>query len=189
MNRALAAARRLVDATRDAVGRASDSGARAPIRTTRELQRLHKRLSTGTTLLQRAALGLGDTTVSMDRAPEGVPDAERLLTDAVGRWVLAAIAISQTSEQLCVVQEGLLQDVLSGEIVPEQEQPRRRPRITTVPHLISARDFLLCRRKSAHDRIASIPARRRRTASRPAADAPRRISRGRAPPVVSNCSL
>jgi len=186
MNRALAASRRIIDATLDAAGRASDRAARSPIRTSRELQRLGKRLIDATNRLQRAALGLGETTDAMAHAPEGVPNAGRLLTEATARWLLAAVAIDQTSEQLCILQDNLLEDILSGAIVPEDEQPKRRPRITGVPHLISARDFLLCRRKSAHDRIASIPARRRRTPCRAAADAPRSISRGRAPPVVSS---
>ena len=189
MNRALAASRRIADAAWDALGRASDRAAHSPIRTSREIQRLGKRLIDATERLHRAVRGFDETTRSMAHAPEGVPDAPRLLTEATARWILAAKAIAETSDQLCIVQDRLLEDVLSGAIVAEDEQPKRRPRITGVPHLISARDFLLCRRKSAHDRIASIPARRRRTAWRPAADAPRRISRGRAPPAVSTCLL
>jgi hypothetical protein len=189
MNRALAASRRIADAAWDALGHATERAARSPIRTSREMHRLGKRLIDAMERLERAVLGLGETTESMARERRGVPDAPRLLTEATARWIVAARIIAETSDQLCIVQENLLQDVLSGAIVAEDEQPRRRMRITGAPHLISARDFLLCRRKSAHDRIASIPARRRRTACRAAADAPRRISRGRAPPAVSHCQL
>ena len=189
LNRALASSRRLVDATWSAVGQASDRAARCPIRTTRDLQRLAARLQGAMRRLEEATHGFAETTDTLLREPEQIADAPRLLMDATGRRLLTAMALSDTSAQLCTVQEELLEDLLSGAIVPERETPKRLPRIVAVPRLISARDFLLCRRSSAHDRIASIPARRRRTACRPAADAPRRISRGRAPPPVSNCLL
>jgi hypothetical protein len=139
--------------------------------------------------LEHAVRSFGETTEAIAVEPEQLADVPRLLNDATGRWLLIAHAIDYTSAQLCAVQQDVLQDLLSGAIVPEEERPKRLPRITVVPHLISARAFLLCRRRGAHDRIASIRARRRRTTCRPAADAPRRISRGRAPPPVSNCLL
>lgn len=189
LNRALAASRRTIDSTWEAVERASGRAADCPVRTTRDIQRLARRLSGAMRRLEQAAQSFSETTQSVVLEPEGIADAPRLLTEATGRWLLTAIALDDTSSQLCILQQDLLEDLLSGAIVPEEEQPKRLPRIAAVPRLISARDFLLCRRKSAHDRIASIPERRRRTACRPAADAPRRISRGRAPPLVSNCLL
>jgi hypothetical protein len=137
----------------------------------------------------RAARGLCETTDSMKLEPERLAGAPRLLTDATVRWLQTAKALAETSDQLFTFHENLLEGVRSGELAPEVETPRRLPRIVTIPRLIFARDFLLCRRSSAHDRISTIPARRRRTACRAAADAPRRISRGRAPPLVSNCLL
>ena len=189
LNRVLAASRRMVDSTWYAFEEAAERAARCPVRTTRDLQRLMRRLRDVTRRLEQATLRLRETTDAMLLEPEQMADATRLITDATTRWLLTAIAVSDTSWQLLELQKDLLEDLRSGEIVPEAEAPRRLPRITAVPHLISARDFLLCRRSSAHDRIASIPERRRRTAWRPTADAPRRISRGRAPPLVSNCLL
>jgi hypothetical protein len=189
LNRALASSRRVVDSTAEAVEQATDRAADCPVRTTRDIQRLAKRLRSAMRRLEQAALGFRETADAIGLDPEQLADVPRLVTEATGRWLLTALAIDDTSLQLCSLQESLLQDMLSGTIVPEREEPRRMPRIPVVPHLISARDFLLCSRKSAHDRIASIPERRRRTAWRPIADAPRRISRGRAPPSFSNCLL
>jgi len=132
---------------------------------------------------------MGETSESMRLEPERACGAPRLLIDATARWVLVAVALDNTSAQLLSLQEGVLEGLCSGEITPEAEATKRLPRIVVTPRVISARDFLLCRRSSARDRIASIPARRRRTACRATTDAPRRISRGRAPPLSSTCLL
>ncbi|HEY0158212.1 MAG TPA: hypothetical protein VGF28_13090 [Thermoanaerobaculia bacterium] len=189
LNNALASSWRLIDATRDAAERAADRAARCPIRTSRDLHRLSARLLDVCDRLRRAARCLGETTDSMTLAPERIHDAPRLLTEATLRWLLTARALSDSSSVIFTLHEGLLQDLRSGALTAEAETPRRLPRIITVPRIISARDFLLCRRSSAHDRIATIPVRRRRTACRRTTDAPRRISRGRAPPRFSNCLL
>jgi hypothetical protein len=179
----------MIDSTMEAIDRASSRVARAPIRTTRDLQRLSKRLTGATVRLSRAARGVGETAQSLLLEPERMSGAPRLLIDATARWLLVAMALDDASAQLLSVQEGVLEGLCSGEITPEAEATKRLPRIAVTPRVISAREFLLCRRSSARDRIASIPARRRRTACRATTDAPRRISRGRAPPLASTCLL
>jgi hypothetical protein len=187
--RVLAASWRIMHVTLNAADRVADRAARCPIRTSRDLQRLEAHLLGASARLRRALRVFEETKDSMLRESECPADAPWLLTEATVRWLVTAQALAASADELFALHEKLLEDVRSGLLTPEAETPRRRPRIITVQHLISARDFLLCRRSSAHDRIASIPARRRRTSARPAADAPRRISRGRAPPLVSNCPL
>jgi hypothetical protein len=189
LNRALASSWRVIDETMHAFERAAERAERTPLRTSRDLLRLGARLARASNGLMRAVRGLSDTTDSLMRAPEPVANAPLLLTEATVRWIRTAQALADSSSSLFDFHEDLLKSVRSGELVPEAETPRRRPRIVGIQHLISARDFLLCRRSSAHDRIATIPARRRRTACPATADAPPRISRGRAPPSFSNCLL
>ncbi len=179
----------MIDSTMEAIDRASSRAARCPIRTTRDLQRLSARLTGATARLARAVRYVGATTESLALEPERASEAPRLLIDATARWIQVAIALDDTSAQLLSVQEGVLEGLCSGELTPEAEATKRLPRIVVTPRVISARQFLLCRRSSARDRIASIPARRRRTACRATTDAPRRISRGRAPPLSSTCLL
>jgi hypothetical protein len=142
-----------------------------------------------TARLARAVHCVGETTEALRLEPERASGAPPLLIDATARWIRAAVALDHTSAQLLSVQEGILAGLCSGELTPEAEAAKRLPRITVTPRVISAREFLLCRRSSARDRIATIPARRRRTACRATTDAPRRISRGRAPPLSSTCLL
>jgi hypothetical protein len=189
LNRAVAASSRMIDSTMEAIERASGHAAECPVRTTRELQRLSRRLSGASLRLSQAVRAMGDTSESMLREPERAGGAPRLLIDATARWARAALALDHTSAQLLSLQEEVLEGLCSGEIIPESDGTKRLPRIVVTPRIISAREFLLCRRKSARDRIASIPARRRRTACRATTDAPRRISRGRAPPLSSTCLL
>jgi hypothetical protein len=189
LNRAVASSLRMVDSTRAAIERASSRVARSPIRTTRDLQRLSARLTGATARLARAVRGVGETAESLRLEPERAREAPRLLIDATTRWLVVAVALDNASAQLLSVQEGVLEGLCSGELTPEAGATKRLPRIIVTPRVISAREFLLCRRSSARDRIASIPARRRRTACRATTDAPRRISRGRAPPLSSTCVL
>jgi hypothetical protein len=175
----------MIDSTMEAIERASSHAARCPIRTTRDLQRLSTRLTAATVRLSRAVRAMGETTESMRLEPERTSGAPRLLVEATVRWVRAAVALDSTSAQLLSLQEEVLAGLSSGELTPETDGTKRLPRIVVTPRVISAREFLLCRRASARDRIASIPARRRRTGCRATTDAPQRISRGRAPPLSS----
>ena len=189
LSRVIASSRRMIDSTMHAFEQVAGRAERAPIRTSRDLQRLEACLRDASVRLERAVRRLGETTDSMLLEGGSLAGAPRLLTEATVRWLETAKALADSSSDLFTFHENLLEGVRSGELAPEAETPRRLPRIIAVPRLISARGFLLCRRSSALDRIATIPARRRRTACRATADAPRRISRGRAPPLFSNCLL
>ncbi|HEX6160777.1 MAG TPA: hypothetical protein VF111_11465 [Thermoanaerobaculia bacterium] len=189
LNRALAASRRMIDSTTDGIVAACDRAISCPVRTTRDLHRLSGRLIDATKRLERAARGLGETSVAVLRAPEQAGQVPRLLFEATQRWGGTAALLADVSEHLFALQEAVLHELEVGHLVPEPQQPKRRPRIATAPRINPAREFLLCRRARAHDRVASIPARRRRTACPATTEAPRRICRGRAPPVVSNCLL
>lgn len=189
MNRAIASSLRMAESTRSAVDAAWDHASSSPIRTTRDLHRLSGRLLGAAIRLQRAARSLRETCVAMLVEPERAGEVPPLLNEATERLLLTGKFVDHTFVQLATLQDAILDDLEAGLLPPEAEQPKRRPIISITPRIITARDFLLCRRMSAHDRIASIPVRRRPTVCRATTDAPRRICRGRAPPLFSTCLL
>lgn len=187
LNRALATSARMIEATRAAVRQVAERAVRSPVRATRELHRLSARLIAASVRLERAVRGLHETSDAVLLDPRRAREVPRLLAHATERWLRTAMALEEVSSELFALQESLLDDLESGRLAPETETPRRRIRIVRRPSFVRA--FLRCRRSCAHDRIASLPARRRRTACRATTDAPRRICRGRAPPLLANCLL
>ena len=189
LRRNLASSMRMIDETMAAVVLAAEQAVHSPLRTVRDLDRLSAILIAASIRLDRAVRGLQQTSNALVRDPRRAADATRLLMQATQQWVQIAKALAEVSERLFTLQEGLVDDLESGRRAMEpQVWPRRRRRIA-VHRIQFAREFLRSRRSRAHDRIASIPLRRRRTACRATTDAPRRICRGRAPPVSSNCLL
>jgi len=190
VNYALASTERLIDSTHDAVQSAWDTCIDAPVRTSRDLRRATARLMEAAIRLRRAARRLSETSRCIGAEPERAGQAPELLSDASRRWDAIAELLYQTLEETFDLRIGVREGLEIGELVPERTGPaaKRLPRILLAPRTISAREFLLCRRSSARDRIALLPTPRRR-ARIAAVDAPRRISRGRAPPPASTCTL
>jgi hypothetical protein len=183
MRRAIDSSLRLIDSTRRVVEASKQSAARRPIRTWRTLRRASDSLI-------EASIRL-DVAVCIMLKPERADAAPELLNDATWRWIDASEDFRKVSAQLGELQAHLLESLEQGLIQPEPDEPAadRRPRIRIVPPAIPARSFLIYRRSTARDRIASVPLRRRPTAPAATGDAPRQISRGRAPPSASNCLL
>lgn len=180
---------KLLDSTRRAISAAT---ATRPIRTSRRLYRASFGLLEAQARLSSAVRGLDTITEAARQAPEQAAEVPWLLLEATQRWVNLAGELAVMSNHLYGLHTDVTAGLKSGELVPEPLEPAaaRRPRIIVTPRIISARAFLLHRRKSALDRIASIPARRRPAARISSTDAPRRISRGRAPPPsASTCRL
>src|SRR5215203_215527 len=162
----------------------TDTAEARPIATSRKLHRLSCRVQDAHAHLCSASRDLDAIAESASRAPELAAEVPMLLMEAAERWVDTARQIALTSNDLFGFHEEVLDGLRTGELVAEPATARR-PRIVVIPRLISARAFLLHRRKSALDRIASVPARRPPAARIASTDAPRRISRGRAPPSDS----
>ena len=176
----------LVDSIRRALLDSTDSAAARPIGTSRKLNRVSCRILDAHAHLASASRDIDAVMKSAVLAPELAADVPMLLIEMTQQWVEVARQIALLSNDLFGFHEEVLDGLKSGELVPEPPAARR-PRIIVIPRLISARAFLLHRRKSALDRIASIPARRPPAARISSTDAPRRISRGRAPPSDSIC--
>lgn len=190
VNRALVSSARLLESARQTVEGAWDSCLHSPVRTSRELCRVSARLADAKVRLERALRGLTATSGCFGAKPEQAECASRLLIEASVRSLRIACRIEDTSAEVFQLHTGVLECLDLGRLEPERADPaaKRRPRIILTPRTIPAREFLLCHRSSARDRIASVPTPRRR-ARVASADAPRRISRGRAPPSASTCPL
>ena len=176
---------RLIESTQNIVADSEEQGAVRPIQTSRELRRASHLLFRASVKLLAAGISLEETKDRAAECPpmEGVPE---LVDYASECWEEAMTRFMETSEQLSRARRKLFHGLRSGRLMPEPIEPRteRRPRIIVriPPLLIAARAFLLIRRSSVRDRIASVPVRRRRQALIVVTDAPRQISRGRAPP-------
>ena len=183
LRRAIDSSLRLIDSTRRVIEASEQFAARRPIWTSQALRRASDRLIDASIRL--------DTAVCIMLAPEHAADeVQELLTTATWRWIDATAQWSGVSRQLRDLQESLHDSLEQGTVRPEPDHPAdRRPRIVIVPRMIPARLFLIYRRSTARDRIASVPLRRRPKAPAATGDAPRQISRGRAPPLFSTCLL
>ena len=185
MNVAMDRTNRLIESTQRVIAASREQAAVQPIGAYRELSRASNWLFRASVRLLDAACSLEETKdrIAERRPPRGVPEQ---VDSASARWEETMTRFMETSEQLSRARRKLFHGLRSGRLVPEPIEPRteRRPRIIVriPPLLIAARAFLLIRRSSVRDRIASVPVRRRRQALIVVTDAPRQISRGRAPP-------
>ena len=189
LRRALASSRSLIDWTWSVIATSDEVGNERPIAATQDLQRALRWLRTAQTDLNRAARGLRDTTESIAVAPERAGGVPEMLIYATSEWIMLAADLTMAMNRLCELHDDILGALVEGEIVPEQEWRLFRQRVIPAPRVNPVRTFLLVRRSSARDRISSVSVRRRRPAAMPTADAPRKISRGRAPPPSSACLL
>jgi hypothetical protein len=188
LRRAIDKSRQLIERSRQVVeesarSTAADRRGRA-VRMSRDFHRASGWLVDAVQRLQRAAGDLGETNESMLLAVERAGRVPGLLMEATGRWVETARELALVSNQLEEL-HGLPFDSIENFIPVPGRTDDGRPRIIVTPRIIWARPFLLLRRSRMRDRVLSVYVRRRRTRPRLAADAPRSISRGRAPPFTS----
>jgi hypothetical protein len=161
-----------------------------PLRSTRQLQRVSGLLDIAHAKLGRAARGLGATSDSALLNPENAAEAPELLTENTLLWLVAAEKLKQITDRWgytsiwlsCAVKIGAIQIDLS-ELLPD-----KRPAIAP-PRPNPTRLFLALHRSCKSDCLQFFLLRRRRLVPAAFAEAARRVFRGRAPPVVSACSL
>jgi hypothetical protein len=131
--------------------------------------------------LECAGASLGKTSDRVAELPELPLDAPEKLFAVTGQWIEAAVELQAFSAQFAETTARMLerakQLAATGQVV-----------ITTIP--LNApprlpRDWFLYEENDA----PCIPVRRQRPVRLAIAEAVRRISRGRAPPFVSTCSL
>jgi len=155
--------------------------AQRPFYATIQLLRVSRWLDRAAVQLWRAESRLRDTTESLMLEPQDGGGAPERIFEATQQWIVASARLAATSEQLNVLMAEVLQWAKEGVVDP-------RPAVAA-PRPAAARWFLRYCPPLPSDRIWVLLQRRRRPARTTPADAPRRVSRGRAPPFLSTCSL
>ena len=136
--------------------------------------------------LDRGAEGLRETNDRIALSPEDAGDAPGLMIDALTRWAGAATTIAALFEQLDDDRAALLEYVKGAGACLDLDELFTSG--GPAPRLIGKRN-LPATLFSERSRVFCIHVRRRRSAPLAVVEAPRRIFRGRAPPLVSTCSL
>jgi hypothetical protein len=131
--------------------------------------------------LECAAAGLRKTSDRVAEAPELALDAPEKLFAVAALWVRAAVELDVYSGQFVETSARMLDRTkklaATGPAVPATIALNAPPRLP--------RDWF----PSEDDDAPCIPTRRQRSVRLTLAEAARRISRGRAPPFGSTCSL
>jgi len=159
----------------------------------RRLLRLPRQIGTAEALLARAVLRLRVTLELIDLEPDRAGGAREGLTRATSRWMQASAILLVLSEraghtvvQLRETLDTAAEDAFDDEADELSDDGDRPP--VPQPYLNELlRRFLRRRHSRARERLR--PLRRRRSAPLRTTDAPRRVSRGRAPPFFSTCPL
>ena len=160
---------------------ASRNGAHRPFYTTVQLLRASRWLGIAAARLERAGIRLQDTHQSLALAPEEGQGAPEMVFVATQQWIIATARLLAAQSQF---------DMLMAEVYPSAKNGVVDPRpIVAAPRPARMRWFLRYCPPLPSNRIRILLQRRRRPACTAPADAPRRVSRGRAPPFASTCPL
>jgi hypothetical protein len=180
--RAIDASLRRIDCSCRVIDASERFGGRRPVQAADQLQRVFHWLADAATQLDRAQIRLRDTSECIESAPECAAGAPLPMMSAILHWIDAAGRLTAVSERLGDTSTGLV-------AVAKVAQPSDFRPVIAAPRPAAARWFLWYCPSHPSDRIRVLLKRRRRSAPALVADAPRRISRGRAPPFVSICLL
>jgi hypothetical protein len=155
---------------------------------TRQMQRVSGRLVEAVARLKRGAESMNATKDCVAHTPEDAGDAPERLIGAMEDWLDAATQIANLSDQIEDTSAVLAAYITSGMAPPldldelfRKEGPAPKPIVFRLP---SPRVLSI-----ENNRIFCIHVRRQQSVRLTLAEAPRRIFRGRAPPLVSICSL
>jgi hypothetical protein len=182
MRRAIDATLRRIDGSCRVIDASERFSERRPVHAMWQLNRAAAWLADASVQLERAGFRLKDTMDCLAGAPEegrGAP--ARILRETL-RSVEAVGELTAVAAHLDAVAARVLQRVLEAHGV--DERPVIAAPRPAVPHW-----FLQYCPPLPADRIRLLLQRRRRPAQAVPTDAPRRVSRGRAPPFVSTCLL
>jgi hypothetical protein len=184
--RAIVASLRLIDSSRRIIDTCERSATEHPLRANRQLESVWGRLGRALARLERGAEGLRETNDRIALSPEYAGDAPGLMIDAISRWAGAATTIAALFEQLDDDRAALLDYVTGAGACLDLDELFKNG--GPAPRLMTRRN-LPATRFSERSRVFCIHVRRQRSARLTVVEAPRRIFRGRAPPLVSTCSL
>jgi hypothetical protein len=161
-----------------------------PIRAARHLGIASGLIREADEQLDCAARGMRKMLDRAAESPDVALDAPEKLVDATMDWIRATAELTAFSERLDEVSGWLLDAVQSGAIeIPLEEQTADAGKhvipFRLIPPPLLPPDWFSY---ESYD-VPSIPSRRPRSVRQPVVEAARRITRGRAPPFVSTCSL
>ena len=184
---AILASLRMIESSGKVVDACEGFAGRRPLRATRQLEHVSARLVKVTARLQRGVDSLNEANYRLALSPFDAGDAPGRLIEATERWIDAATRLAVLSNRLDDTFSGVLDDVKGGDAPLDLDEllgndgptPRRITTHSRVATLVSLEN----------SRIFCIHLRRRRSPRLTVAEAPKRVSRGRAPPIVSTCPL
>jgi hypothetical protein len=189
MRRSIDVTLRLIESSRRAIDACETLAVEHPLRAGRQLDQVSGWLVEASEQLGRGAKALSEANDQVARVPAYAGGAPRLLIVATARWIDAAAKLAMLSNRLDDSSTALVDYVKGGtapldlsELLPKPgSAPKRIAFAVRRPSL----KFLSIENR----RVFCIHVRRQRSARVTVAEAPRRIVRGRAPPIVSICSL
>jgi len=189
MRRSIDVTLRLIETAGRAIDACDTLAVEHPLRAGRQMDQVSGWLVEASEQLRRGAKALSEANGQVARAPAYSGGAPRLLIVATARWIDAAVKLAMLSNRLDDSSTALVDYVKGGtapldlsELLPNPgPAPRQISFIVRRPSL----KFLSIENR----RVFCIHVRRQRSARVTVAEAPRRIVRGRAPPIVSTCSL
>jgi hypothetical protein len=180
---------RLIESSCRAIDACETFAGEHPLRASCQMEQVSGWIAEASEQLGHGARELSATFDQIERAPLFAGDAPRLWIVAMARWIDAAARLATVSNRFDDSFTSLMDYVKGGtapldlaELFPTPgSAPRRISFIVRNPSLA----FL----SRENRRVFCIHVRRQRSARLTVAEAPRRIFRGRAPPIVSTCSL
>ena len=180
--RAIDASLRRIEGSGRVIEAAERFGRRRPLQAAGQLHRASCWLADAAAQLQRAQLRLNDTTQCIESAPERAAGAPVPVMYTILHWIDAAGRLTAVSDHLSDTSTRLV-------AIAKTAQPSDFRPVIVPPRPAAARWFLQYCPSRPSDRIQQLLRRRRRPAPTAVAEAPRRVSRGRAPPFLSICLL
>lgn len=178
---------RLIEESGHVIEAAERFAARRPLRAAREYERVSVCLAQATAQLSCAVRALSVTTAKIELSPAQASDAPPFLLDAVIRWAGAAGKLAVLSDRLDDT-FGLILDSIAAGTPLDFSELFRNPDVAA-RRVISLRPLRARRLSAANGSIFVMRNRRRGSVRITVAEAARRISRGRAPPLAATCPL
>ena len=184
--RVIDASLRLIGSSRRIIEACEKMAAEHPVLAAHQLQRVAGLLAKAAELLQSGVDGLNETTNRVALSPAEAGDAPERLIAATRRWVAAAAQLAALSNRFDETFAALI-DYVNGGTAP-LDLSEVFGKSGPAPRFITTRPSVKVLSIES-GRVFCIHLRRLRSARLTVADAPRRVSRGRAPPFVSSCWL
>ncbi len=180
--RTLDASLELIACSQQIADASERAGATRPVHTTRELQKASNWLQEAADHLGRAARALSQTRSEAALAPETAGALPARLLEVTVLWIDTAALLLAANNRVDDTFTRLLDSIASGTAVFPDPSLYRRP-VANLPRIPMGRGLVPRWPSCEHIPVITIHVRRRRSVVRAACEPPRRISRGRAPPL------